>query len=121
MAKPSAHPEFKGLSEEWKKRLSESGFEDIEEFRNGTWQLKKSGTQGRFERSAPIVREAKAKYFDIIGQKIIETTFANDQERQILTYYFEGFTQAEIKRKLGLHRTTVYKKLIKWLKRWKLR
>jgi hypothetical protein len=123
MAKPSAHPGFKALYAEWNQKLLDSGFQDIEELRQGNLQLKKTGTMGRFERSAPIIRESKAKYFDIIGQKIVETRFDSDQEKQILCMYFEGLTQTEIAKRLNppVVRFTVHKKLYKWLKRWKLK
>lgn len=123
MAKPSDSPGFKTLYKQWNQKLLDSGFQDIEELRGGSFQIKKTGTITRFEQSPLIVREAKAKYFDIIGQKIAETIFPNEEEKQIMCLYFEGFTQTEIKDKLNppLHRSTVYKKLYKWLRIWNLK
>ena len=123
MGKPSDHPGFKAIYTEWNQKLLDSGFNDIEEMRNGKLTLKKTGTQGRFEQMAPLVRQAKARYFDIIGQKIVETTFDNDQEKRILTLYFEGFSYSDIIKRLNtpLHRSTVWKILYKWLRQWNLK
>lgn len=71
----------------------------------------------------PHVAHAKARYFEIIGEKIRETTFDSPQEQQILTLYFEGFKCEEIKKRLmpPVHRHTVYRKLEKWLTAWGLK
>lgn len=123
MGKPSDAPGFQALLMEWNKKLADSGFKDAEEFKNGTFHLKKSGTVTRFERSDPLSRDARARYFEIIGDKIHETTFQDEVDRQILVLYFEGKTQVEIKRSLPvrLHRSTIYKRLYYWLKKWGLK
>ena len=123
MAKPSDHPDFKRLMSEWDRRLADSGFRDIEEIKNGQRVLKKSGTQVRFEQSNELVRHAQAQYFAIISKRIHETVFEDDCEREILVLYVEGITQAEIRKRLTtrLSRSTIYKKLYKWLKTWGLK
>jgi len=123
MAKPSDTPGFKALLQEWNQKLLDSGLEDIEESRKGKLQLKRTGTVTRFEQSTAVVRDAKAKYFEIIGEKILETQFDDEREKQILCMYYEGYTQAEIRKQLSppLHRYTIYKKLYKWLRRWGLK
>src|ERR1700694_4679582 len=94
MGKPSSYPGFKALLEEWNQKLKESGFEDAEERSTGTLRLRKPASLDRFQKTDEITREARAHYYDVIGEKIIETSFDSDLEEKIVTYYFEGFTQA---------------------------
>lgn len=123
MGKPSDAPNFKALLAEWNRKLAESGFKDVEEMKHGRLQLKKTGTVTRFEQSDPLTRSAKARYFELIGDRIQETTFTDPIDRQILTLYFEGYTQVQIQRELPerLHRSTIYKRLYSWLKKWGLK
>lgn len=120
MSKPSDTPGFRQLLKDWNKKLSDSGFKDIEESRVSGPKLKKTGTEGRFEKEPSYVREARAKYYDIIGEKIIETQFDDEREKQILCFYFEGYSKEQIRNTFSppLHRTTVYKKIEKWLRAW---
>lgn len=126
--KPSDHPGFKDLLKDWNQKLAETGFRDIEETRHGELTLKKSGTEGRFRSMDTQLVQARAKYYEIIGQRIVETQFDSDQEKRICALYFEGYNQAEIRRQLGevgkkglLHRETIFKYLTKYLKRWGLK
>jgi hypothetical protein len=125
MTKPSDFPGFKELLEEWDKRLKESGFEDIEQRVGNDLVLKHSGSDYRIKQmnNDQTVRDAIVKYYDIIGQKIVETTFTNEMEKKILTMYFEGKTQVEIKEQLKIegHRCRVYRPIYKWLKKWGLK
>ena len=120
MAKPSDAPGFKRLAAEWNKKLAASGFRDIEQQNQ---RLKKTGTEYRYQMADPAQISNRAKYFEIIGQKIWETTFDSEQERQILTYYFEGISQTKIKDLVypPVCRFTVYKRIDKWLRRWGLK
>jgi len=120
MGKPSDQPGFKALLKEWNRKLSDSGFCDIEEMRGGQLQLKKSGTEMRFKRMDTVRREAKAAYFDLVGEKLTQTPIENETERQVLYFYAEGVSQADIKRRMGIegHRCKVYRPIYKWLKHW---
>lgn len=120
MAKPSDYPGFVSILKEWNKKLADSGFRDIEEKKRGELQLKKTGSDNRFLRSSPVVREAKEHYYELISQHILETTFESDLEKQILHLYLEGHTQVEIKKKLNIdgHRCKIYRPIYKWLRVW---
>lgn len=123
MAKPSDYPGFRSLLNEWNKKLKDSGFKDIEESRHGDLRLKRTGSDNRFVLLTQTQRDAGTQYFEIIGQNIVNTTFDNEQEKQILTLYFEGHSQVEIKKKLKIqgHRCKVYRPIYKWLKAWGLK
>lgn len=123
MAKPSDSPGFNSLLKEWNERLAESGFKDVEEFREGSFQLKKTGSENRYRTAAPTVRAARAQYYEIIGDHLVNTTFDTEKEKEILCLYYEGFSQAEIQRRLGIegHRSKVYGKIYKWLRAWGLK
>lgn len=133
MSKPSDYPGFKALQKEWSKKLKDAGFKDIEQT-NG--ELKKTGTERRFERSAPIEREAKATYYELVSQKLSELQAVTNPGRadfffqtefthldlQILQLHADGLSQAAIGRKLGIKgRSPIYRPLYKWLRRWGLK
>lgn len=133
MAKPSAHPDFQRLDAEWRQKLKDVGFDDAEEvlgknpdnrrLKNTCSGTRQGGTAHRYKALQEDQRLAKARYFQIIGERIQETVFDSPQERQILTLYFEGFTQQQIKAGLDTPacRATICNKLYKWLRRWGLK
>lgn len=124
MAKPSDYPGFKALLKEWNQKLKASGFKDIEEnpLLDPNKKLK-SGSYYRFIQEDPIIRENRAQYYDIIGEKIIQTEFDNETEKKIMCLYFEGHSQVEIQKELQIegHRCQIYRPIHKWLKRWGLK
>jgi hypothetical protein len=124
MSKPADHPGFAVLLKEWNLKLAESGFKDIENSNHldGVY-LRESGSVMRMRRAAPVVRDAKTQYFNIIGQSIARTQFDDEQEKKIMCLYFEGYKQEQIRHQFNppIHRSTVYRKLYKWLKRWGLK
>lgn len=125
MAKPSEFPGFKKLLAEWDKKLKESGFKDIEERVGEHLILKSSGSDYRIKQmnKDQTTRDAVIGYYAIISQKIAETTFKDDLEKQILMMYAEGKTQVQIKEHLKIegHRCKVYRPLYKWLRKWGLK
>lgn len=133
MSKPSDTPGFKALQKEWQKKLKDSGFKDIE-LTNG--ELRKSGTEHRFMQASPLEREAKATYFEIVNEKLVQTMgspnpsqtqmyFCSDfthLELQVMELHADGYSQAEIARRLGIRgRSPIYRALYKWLKLWGLK
>lgn len=118
MAKPSDHPGFSTLQKEWYKKLKETGFDDVEQANDRPFI--KSGTVVRFEKMGADFIEIQFQYFDRIAHHISRAAFEDEQERQILTLYAEGFTQREIKERLGIsgHRCRVYRPIYKWLTLW---
>lgn len=123
MGKPWSEPSFKALLKEWNAKLAASGFKDIETDLNGKTILYKSGTERRYQSATEIVRQSKVEYFRILAQKMNETVIEDPIEFEILTLHADGVRQCEIKLKLSknLSRSTIYKKLYKWLKIWKLK
>lgn len=133
MGKPSDHPDFERLDKEWRLKLAEAQFDDAEEvpgknpdnrrLKRTSGGARQTGSGYRYQTMGEIARESRARYYEIIGQRIQETTFTCAQEHAILTLYFEGFTQEEIKAKLNppVCRFTVYRKLYKWLRAWGLK
>lgn len=123
MAKPSDHPGFKQLLSEWNRRLAESGFHDVEAIRHGDRVLKQSGSARRYERLDPITREAKFQFYCQVAKCVSETKFKTEFERQVLTLYAQGHSQAAIKRMLAIpgHRCKVYYPVYRWLKVWGLK
>lgn len=121
--KPSDHPDFKKLLKLWDEKLKDSGFQDIEQTKNGQRILKKSGTETRFQRSHETVREARVNYYVLLSDKISQTNFKHEIDREILILHAEGVKQVEIKTKLSsqLSRSTIYKKLYKYLREWGLK
>lgn len=118
MAKPSECQGFKQLLEIWNKKLSDSGFQDIE-YANHLG----SGSGRRYEKLDPIVREAKLQYFKQVALYVSQTQFDNPLDRDILTLYAHGYTQVAIKRILGIqgHKCKIYYPLYKWLHEWGLK
>lgn len=119
MAKPSDHPGFRQLLDEWNEKLKESGLLDIE--RSGIIRdLKRPGTIIRYDRLKMVCADATVEYFRRLGWCLHETIFDNELEKEILTLYSQGITQADIYRRLGLtgHRCKVYEPLYRWLKEW---
>jgi len=119
--------QLKQLKATWKKKLKESGFEDIEEEKNGVWHLKQH-SQGALKRydENHITQQAKSIFYETLSIRIGETSFPNELEEQIMMAYSEGITQAEIKRRmmrLGIkrHRETIYKIIYKYLRQWGLK
>lgn len=123
MGNPSRSPGFQKLLQEWNRKLSDSGFRDIETQERGELRLKQSGTMRRFERMDPITKEARLDYYSQLSEKISVTRFECDFEKQILTLYAQGHSQAAIYRMLGLrgHRCKVYYPLYRWLRKWGLK
>lgn len=123
MGSPFNSPDFKRLLAEWNQRLADSGFRDIEKVKNGQRVLKKSGSEVRFERCNQTLREARENYYDLVRFNIQVTVFEDEIDREILVLFSEGIKQTEIKQRLdvSLHRSTIYKRLNRWLKRWGLK
>lgn len=125
MGKPSDYPGFKALLQEWNQKLKDSGFKDIEEPVGDDLVLKRSGSDHRLKLllQDTIAREARAKYYEIIGERIVNTSFDNETEKKILTLYYEGVSQGTIQKILGIkgHRCKIYRPIHKWLKRWGLK
>lgn len=119
MGKPSESPGFSDLLKEWNQKLADSGFKDIEK----TDQTIRSGSQSRYGRLSAQEKQSQAQYYEIIGNQILKTDFQEEQEKKILCLYFEGFTQEQIRKQFDppIHRTTVYRKLYKWLRAWGLK
>jgi hypothetical protein len=96
--------EFRKLQREWYKKLEESGFKDIERFKDDELVFKRSGIDN--SRCIEWYIEAtdlgtieelsegaiKAEYFRIIAQtaKDEETTYRNEVDRHILIRHSEG-------------------------------
>lgn len=116
LGKPEDYPGFEQTRREWAARLAESGFKDIEK-EDG--RLKRHGATISGQSSTE--RNAKARYYEIVGEKIIETIFDDEQERQIMCMYFDGMKKTDIKDSLGIHRDTVRVKIGKWLRIWGLK
>jgi hypothetical protein len=123
MAKPSDYPGFKALLAEWNQKLSDSGFHDVEQTFHDERILKRSGTIRRYERLDPITREARFEYFRRVAQRVSQTHFESEMERQILFLYSQGHSQLAIQRMLGIpgHRCKVYYPLYRWLRAWGLK
>lgn len=123
MAKPSDHPGFKSLLEAWNSKLKESGFKDIETECKGQLVLKQVGAARSYERMDETRREARIQFFRQVTLCTAETEFKNELDRQILTLYGQGYSQAAIKKVLGIqgHRCKVYYPIYRWLKIWGLR
>lgn len=120
MAKPSEHPGFRDLLQEWTQLLKESGFRDIEE---GEDFLKHSGSMSRMNNSHYAVRFAKKQYYMVVADCVRETEFKKPLEGEILRLHADGYTQCQIMQTLGIkgNRSKVYKPIWKWLKAWGLK
>ena len=123
MAKPSDSPGFKALQAEWDKRLSESGFQDIEKTVGRQRVLKYTGTQVRYDRMDEVQRESRFEFYRQVGIRLAETRFESDFDRQVLTLFSYGYTQKEIQAELDIrgHRCKIYKPIYRWLKAWGLK
>lgn len=125
MAKPSDYPGFRELLKEWNRRLKDSDFDDIESNTENQSEGRLFPPSGidRYKNADEITRECRIKYFSIILEKLATTRIENEFEKQILTLYSQGLTQAEIHRKLGVegHRCKVYNPLYRWLRLWGLK
>lgn len=124
MAKPSETAGFKSLLKEWNELLLRTGFADIE-YTNQKDEtlLCDIGGLNRYVNCSETERSARIQYFDRVSEQVQKTEFDNDEEREILTLYSQGVSQAEIKRKLSIsgHRGRVYSPIYRWLKEWGLK
>lgn len=143
MGRPSAHPGFKALLTEWNQKLRESGFRDAETGQPEIRNLKKSGTERRYETLDSTSRGAKEEFFEQLAHHIRKTPlqnqlefgftkklcfdqkpegFDNETDFHILTLYSRGLRQTEIKARLHIrsHRCRVYYPIYYWKKKWGL-
>lgn len=123
MAKPSDHPGFKDLLRQWNTILELDGFKDIEIEKHGELELPRCPSLRKFDNTHPLVAENRWRYYDLVAEYISETVFESEFEREILTLYAAGFSQAAIHRMLKIegHRCKVYIPLYKWLRKWHLK
>jgi hypothetical protein len=114
--------EFLELQAQWYEKLAQSGFEDCETLKKGEWYLKKTSAQLKYKVSHMQV-EAKVEFYNVIQNKMNEQPIRDPIDLEILTLYSQGVSQKKIREMLSvkLHRSTIYERLTRWLRRWKLK
>lgn len=100
--KPCHHKGFKQLNEEWRAKLRQSGFEDLENRDRDRPLIN------------PIYKNKKIKDFEAIQEHflqathfIIEGEFESDVEKEIWILYSDGFSITEIMKKVKKGHGTV--------------
>lgn len=84
-------PRFKELEEFWKKRLQDSGFQDIEK-----GQALKQRASNAYRHAAIVVIEARQTYFDLLTKQVREEKFQCDLYRTIMEMWASGKTRMQI-------------------------
>ncbi len=85
--------EFIRLQQEWYERLSDNGFKDIEEIKDGELVLQRSSAAGyRKWETSPLSRALKEEYYRWIAQEANDetTVYRNDVDQYILIRHCEG-------------------------------
>lgn len=93
MPSPFRTKEFRALYQEWRERLAEDGFKDLEDH-HGNLKTPDNRTN-RF-----VMREQTAEFFRRLDHYLTETPEVPPKVRAILELYSEGIPQVEIARKL---------------------
>lgn len=114
--------EFLELQAHWYQKLADQGFEDCEVLKKGEWYLKKTSSQLKYK-VAHMQIEAKVEFYRVIQMKMNEQPIRDPIDLEILTLYAQGVSQKKIREQLSvrLHRSTIYERLTRWLRRWKLK
>ena len=116
---------FKELQKKWDKKLSKSGFEDIEKTVGGDRVLISSSNPYR-DSANTVMKESKEEYFRTMTQNAYHCKYDNTLDRLILTRYVSGATIKEIceeikKKGSSKHRETVRLVIHKYEDRWGIR
>lgn len=90
---------FKALQDKWYKKLSDSGFHDIE-YSDGSLE---SGVPSTISKRLddPNYVEAVQAYYRMASTFLNEHQFKNDTEKLMWSYFSEGMTLREIATALG--------------------
>lgn len=107
---------FLTLKREWDQKLSESGFEDIE---NEYGELEPDRGAVAVRRN-PARADALAAYFTEAEAMLATHVFDSPEDRAIWTHHARGSTEHEVARLVGVTRQTVNRRLTKYRKRFGL-
>lgn len=115
--------EFSKLNDEWKVKLQDSGFNDIEnetgyEDANSEISLLLDNVVNTRSTTYKTLQQTQ-EYYSLVGSYLHTGTFKNDRIRKIWEMHSEGFSLGEISDKVGLHKTTVFFHVKKHLKKAK--
>lgn len=74
---------FRELSEKWEALLAESGFVDAEKHSGGKSVLKQKATNC-YRQASAVAREAKQRYFELLGAHFHKEEFTDDVEAFVM-------------------------------------
>lgn len=119
-------PKFKELQSKWYGKLKKKNFLDEEKFIGGELRLINHSLPNYIYNLCPLTREARLRYFILIGQCVSEEDFENDRDRLILLLQSEGTLIRDIVNELQVkgyncHRQTVRYIIRKFEHKWKIR
>lgn len=103
MAKFFQTNDFKELNEQWRKKLNESGFRDIE---NRLGELKQNANNS-YRQADKITREARLLYFQAIAHYAEHDPKLKALEKTVMLLRSEGYSKREIAHKTNIYRLTV--------------
>lgn len=114
--------QFKVLSQEWNKKLEQSGFEDAELEVKGDRVLKQRASNC-YRQADKLERESRLEYYTFLGYLAHNTKFNNELEKLVMVMYSEGKPYKEIleelnKRGIIRHRTTIEFIIRRWQHKW---
>ena len=114
--------EFLTLEKEWKDKLKESGFKDIE---NGQNQLKQRASNV-YRQADEITREAKIHYFELLVAHVELNKFDNEIDKLVMTLKSQGKKIKEIceqleKKGKKRYRRTVRLIIRRYETKWKIK
>lgn len=83
--------EFKALQRHWYKLLEDSGFQDIEHFKNGHLVLKET-IRDRLKHISFLKMKVQEEYYHLMTYKVLDesTKFKSETDKYILTRYIDG-------------------------------
>lgn len=109
---------FRLLSQEWNKKLEQSGFKDIEtELKIGERVLKK-GANNCFSKADDFKKETTLEYYLFLGHLAHNTLFPSDLEKHVMIRHSEGKTYREIAIEIKKHRHSVEFIVKRWQTTW---
>lgn len=90
-----AKPDFKKLQEKWYAKLKREGFEDQED-ENGNLKEHSARFYTKAHRNQAGGWQAKAEYYQLASQFLLEYKFNNERERIIWEYHSNGISTYDI-------------------------
>ena len=104
---------FRQLEEEWAKKLEQSGFEDIELFKNGQRYLKNnSRALFRKNQRTRLIRE---QYFQNLSDCLHTHVFSKELDRIVMTKFAEGITISQIVIDLKAINIEIHRQTIRYI------